>query len=264
MRWLKCKRIYLLFSLVLLMFTSSLERGFAQSSSPAVVFAAASLQESLNAAADAYAALGHPRPVLSFAASSTVARQIENGAPANLFISADEQWMDYVQAAHLVVPKSRVDFLGNRLVLIAPAVRPIKIEIKKGAPLEKILGEEKLAMADPDSVPAGRYAKAALMNLKIWQKVEARIVRAENVRAAMAFVERDEVRAGIVYETDAKASSKVVVAGVFPASSYPPIRYPIAIMEGKQTPEAVKFYAFLLSPKGRSIFNRFGFLSLQK
>ncbi|HWL46332.1 MAG TPA: molybdate ABC transporter substrate-binding protein [Sphingomonadaceae bacterium] len=224
-----------------------------------VVFAAASLTEAMTDAADAYARAGHPRPTLAFAASSALARQIENGAPAGLFVSADEPWADYLEQRKLLLPGSRVSFLANRLVLIAPADRPFRTKIGPRFPLARLLGNGKLAMADPDAVPAGRYGKAALTNLGVWTTVEARVVRGDSVRAALRFVETGAARAGIVYATDAAASSKVMVAGVFPESSHPPISYPLALVAGHATPEAKAFRAWLLTRPAGAIFARHGF-----
>jgi molybdate transport system substrate-binding protein len=223
-----------------------------------VVLAAASLQESMTAAADAWARAGHPRPVVSFAASSTLARQIEAGAPADLFISADEEWMGALAAKKLLAPETRADLLGNRLVVVEPAGRHSGIPTN-GAGLERVLGAGPLAMADPDSVPAGKYGKAALEKLGAWNTLAPRVVRTENVRAALALVERGAAPFGIVYLTDAKASPKVRVAGIFPRGSHPPITYPIARLARSANPEGEDFRRFLLSSRGRAIFARFGF-----
>ncbi len=231
----------------------------AQDAKGPLILAAASLQEALTAAADAYAATGQPRPVLSFAASSALARQIENGAPADLFVSADEAWMDALAARNLLRPGTRTSFLTNGLVLIAPAAQPLRLRIRPGFSLAATLGDGKLAMADPDSVPAGKYGKAALTSLGVWTAVEPKVARAENVRAALAFVTRGAARAGIVYATDARAEPGVVVAGVFPVSSHPPITYPLAILAGSQNSGAAGFRAFLLSSAGRAVFTRYGF-----
>jgi molybdate transport system substrate-binding protein len=228
-----------------------------------LVMAAASLQEGLAEAAAAFAAKGHPKPILSFAASSALARQIALGAPADMFISADEPWMDYVEQRGLVRPGTRIVLLGNRLVLVAPASKPLKVAIRKGLPLLRLLGAEgRLAMADPDAVPAGKYGKAALGRLGVWEAVSPRVVRAENVRAAMALVERGAAPLGIVYETDARASKGVSIAGIFPATSHPPIRYPLAVLNSATIPEAEAFRRFLLSREGRAIFARHGFSGL--
>ena len=226
-----------------------------------LVLAAASLQESLTAVAQAWAARGHALPVISFAASSALARQIDAGAPADLFISADEQWMDHVADRGLIVPNARVSFLTNRLVLIAPANSRVPITIRRGFRLDRALGDGRLAVADPDSVPAGRYAKDALIRLGAWSAVEPKLARAENVRAALAFVERGEAPLGIVYATDAKASTKVRIVGFFPEGSHLPISYSVALLKTATSADAEAFRRFLLSPDAKSIFRRFGFLT---
>jgi molybdate transport system substrate-binding protein len=223
-----------------------------------LVLAAASLQESLDTAADQWAKAGHPRPVISFAASSALARQIEAGAPADLFVSADEEWMDALATKRLIVRGSRADLVGNRLVVVERVGRRTAIPLN-GAKLARVLGAGPLAMADPDSVPAGKYGKAALTRLGAWGAIAPHVVRAENVRAALALVERGAAPFGIVYLTDARASSKVRVAGIFPQSSHPPIIYPIARLSGSANVEGEGFRRFLLSPRGRAIFARFGF-----
>lgn len=225
-----------------------------------LVFAAASLTEVLKEVAEAYAANGHEKPVLSFAASSVLARQIENGAPAGLFISADEQWMDYLADRKLIDPASRVSLLGNKLVLVAPAGAPLQLEFFYGFPLASALGQSRLAMGDPESVPAGKYGKAALENLGVWNSVAGKVARADSVRTALAFVERGEAAAGIVYATDAKVSKKVSVIGEFPQASYPMISYPLALIADNKTPAARDFRAFLLSPAAKAIFTRYGFI----
>lgn len=218
-----------------------------------LVLAAASLQESMNAAADAWARKGHLRPVLSFAASSVLARQAAAGGRADLFVSADQEWMDYLDQRATLAPGTRAPFLGNRLVLVAPV---------GGSPERRPLAamlRGRIAVADPASVPAGRYAEAALRKLKLWDAAAPQLVRAENVRAALALVERGAAPYGIVYATDARASSRVRVAGVFPPSSHPPIVYPIARLRSSTHPEAEGFRRFLLSGEGRAIFSRYGF-----
>jgi len=232
--------------------------GAAPAPTAPLVLAAASLQESLDAAAEQWARAGHPRPVISFAASSALARQIEAGAPADLFVSADEEWMDALAAKRLIAAATRADLVGNRLVVVEPTGRHSAVPTN-GARLARLLGAGPLAMADPDSVPAGKYGKAALARLGAWDAVAPHVVRAENVRAALALVERGAAAFGIVYLTDARASSRVRVAGVFPASSHPPIVYPVARVAASTNPEAERFRRFLLSPQGRAIFARFGF-----
>lgn len=224
-----------------------------------VVLAAASLQESLTEAANAWAAKGHAKPVLSFAASSALARQVMAGAPADLFLSADEEWMDAVAKAGLLRAGTRTTLLGNRLVLIAPTSSKIRLTPARGFALARALGAGRLALADPDAVPAGKYAKAALTHLGVWTGVAAKVAPAENVRAAMALVERGAAPLGIVYATDARASKAVRVVGTFPASSHPPIRYPVALLKASRSRDAAGFRAFLLSKQGRAIFARHGF-----
>lgn len=226
---------------------------------PPLVLAAASLQESLTDAAAAWARRGHAPPRLSFAASSALARQVMAGAPADLFISADGEWMDALAAKRLIVPGTQVDLLANQLVLVAPVARPVSLAIRPGFPLSRALGNGRLAMADPDAVPAGRYGQAALTKLGVWPAVAPHVARAENVRAAMALVERGAAPLGIVYATDARASRGVMVAGVFPAASHPPIVYPLARLTRGTSPDAEGFRAFLTSPAGRAIFVRHGF-----
>lgn len=224
-----------------------------------VVLAAASLQESLAEAANVWAAKGHAKPVLSFAASSALARQVIAGAPADLFLSADEEWMDAVAKAGLLRAGTRATLLGNRLVLIAPVSSKIRLTPARGFALAKALGTGRLALADPDAVPAGKYAKAALAHLGVWAGVAAKVAPAENVRAAMALVERGAAPLGIVYATDARASKAVRVVGILPASSHPPIRYPVALLKTSRHRDAAGFRAFLLSKQGRAVFARHGF-----
>lgn len=227
---------------------------------PPLVLAAASLQDALNQAADDWARRGHARPVLSFAASSALARQIGSGAPADLFISADEPWMDDVARKGLIAPRTRQTLLGNRLALIAPAGRPVRLAIRRGFPIATALGGSgRLAIADPDAVPAGKYGKAALTSLAVWPAVSNRLARAENVRAALALVERGEAPLGIVYATDARASRQVQLVGLFPATSHPPITYPIARLKSSRNPAGEAFRRFLLSARGKAIFARHGF-----
>lgn len=218
-----------------------------------LVLAAASLQESMNAAADAWARKGYQRPVLSFAASSVLARQAAAGARADLLVSADLEWMDFLEQRGMLAPGTRAPFLGNRLVLVAPAGAPLERR-----PLAAML-RGRIAVADPASVPAGRYAEAALRKLKLWDAAAPQLVRAENVRAALALVERGAAPYGILYATDARASRRVRVAGVFPQSSHPPIVYPLGRLRTSSHPEAEGFRRFLLSDEGRAIFTRFGF-----
>ena len=230
----------------------------AQSPREVVVFGAASLTDVINELHEVFTKESGIPLKTSFAASSTLARQIESGARADVFFPADEEWMDYLQSRQLIRAESRRDVVSNRLVLIAPADSSIQVQISSGPELAKVLGRGRLATGDPDSVPAGKYAKAALMNLGAWDAVEKRLVRAENVRSALAFVARGEVPLGIVYLTDARIEKKVRVVGVFPPDSHPPIVYPIALTS-VASPEAAQFIRFVTGPAARAIFAKYGF-----
>lgn len=224
-----------------------------------IVLAASSVQEAMEEAADAWAAKGHARPVLSFAATSALARQVEAGAAADLFVSADIEWMDTLDKAGLLRAGSRTDFLSNTLVLVAAKDNAAALAVQPGFDLAGALGTGRLALADPDSVPAGKYAKAALTRLGAWDAVKGRIAAGENVRAALALVERGQAPLGVVYATDARASGKVRVVATFPADSHPPITYPLAILTRSASPDAAGFREFLLSVEGKAIFARRGF-----
>ncbi len=224
-----------------------------------LVLAAASLQEGMDDAADEWADRGHERPVLSFAGSQALARQIIGGAPADIFASADEEWMDEVEQAGLISPGTRASFLGNRMVLIAPAQSDVRFALDGDSDLAGALGDGRLAMAEPETVPAGRYGKAALESLDLWTGVADRIASAENVRAALALVERGEAPLGIVYATDAFASEQVRIVAAFPRNSHPPISYPVAVLTASTSADATAFRDFLVSGEGRAIFARRGF-----
>lgn len=227
------------------------------------VFAAASLTDALEEIGQLYRTRGMGEVRQSFAASSTLARQIEGGAPAALFFSADEPWMDYLAERGLIVPETRVTPIGNRLVLIAPAERaPEPAEVGPGLPLAALLGDGRLATGDPEHVPVGRYAQQALAALGLWETAAPRLARADSVRAALALVERGEVPLGIVYATDAAAAPRVRVIGTFPEDSHAPIRYPLAVVAAQDGPEARAFHAFLTGPEAREVFQRYGFLTL--
>ena len=224
-----------------------------------IVFAAASLTEALNEAGKAYAHAGHPAPVFSFAASSALSRQIENGAPAGLFVSADEEWMDYLAARNLIDASSRVSFLGNTLVLVVPRGERLNLDLRAPLDLAGALKGRRLSLADPTAVPAGRYAQASLEKLGAWKDVAPLVVRADNVRAALTFVERKEAAAGIVYATDAALSDRVAVAATFPAESHPPISYPLAVVVKNDTAQARAFRDFLLGDTAKAIYRKYGF-----
>ncbi len=231
----------------------------ATAASGPLVLAAASLQESVTAAGDRWAAHGHARPVMAFAASSALARQVQAGAPADVFISADEQWMDDLARRGLLRMATRATLVTNDLVLIVPSSSRAALRIEPGFALAKALGSRRLALADPGSVPAGIYARQALTRLGVWPQVSGRIASAENVRAALALVARGEAPFGIVYLTDALAEPRVRVVGRFPPASHAPITYPIAVLKAARNPDAQGFARFLLSVEGKAIFRRFGF-----
>ncbi len=206
-----------------------------------------------------FADKGLGKIVSSYASSSTLAKQIENGAPANVFISADEPWMNYLEERKLIEPGSRFDLLSNKLVLIAPADSSIKVEIGPKFDLAKLLGDGKLATGDPDHVPVGKYAKAALEKLGVWMDVESKLARAADVRSALALVERGEAPLGIVYATDAAITPNVKVVGVFPADTHPKIVYPTALVAGQASDTAKNFIGFLKAPESKAVFEKYGF-----
>ena len=227
-----------------------------------VVFAAASLTNVLQDLGDAFTKQTSVPVKFSFAASSALARQIENGAPADVFFSADIDWMDYLQKRNLIQTASRRDVVGNRLVLIAPSDSTVELKIKPHFPLATALGSKRLATGDPESVPAGRYAQAALTSMGVWDEVAARIIRADSVRSALAFVDRGEAPLGIVYETDAMIDKHVRVVDIFPATSHPPVVYPIALTLTAKA-DAAKFVAYIASPAADVTFKAYGFVRLQ-
>ena len=227
---------------------------------PVTVMAAASLTDALNELAGAWAARGNPAPRLSFGASSALARQIEQGAPADIFASADEPWADYLQARNLLVPGTRTSPLGNALVLIAPADQPGGLTLAPGVDLLARLGPQgRIATGDPASVPVGKYAQAALTSLGIWDQAAPRLARAENVRAALLLVERGEAPLGIVYATDAAAAKGVRVVATFPAHTHPPISYPFALLPHGDNAAARAFLAFITGPEAAPTYRRLGF-----
>lgn len=222
------------------------------------VFAAASLKDALDAVAAGWQEKTGKKPVISYAATSALAKQISQGAEADIFISADQAWMDYVAEQGFVEPGSRFDLLSNRLVLIAPKGWPLTAEIGPGFPLAKLLGDGRLAIAVVDAVPAGKYGKAALKSLGVWNQVQDRLAQAENVRAALRLVSRGEAPLGIVYASDARADAGVKVLGVFPAGSHPPIVYPAAQLTASTSPNAGAFLAYLRTPQAAARFEEHG------
>lgn len=223
-----------------------------------LVFAAASMKNAL----DEVVAQAPVKAVASYASSSTLAKQISAGAPAQIFISADLAWMDYLEQRNAIRKDSRRNLLGNRLVLIAPAGSAVQTKVEPGFPLARLLGSGRLALGDPGHVPAGKYAKAAIESLGAWNSVQGRLAPAENVRAALALVARGEAPLGVVYATDAAAESKVRVVAAFPEGSHPPIVYPVALTTRGAGPQAAAFLTFLGSPAARRIFEKHGFTPL--
>lgn len=230
---------------------------------PLLVFAAASLTNVLGELSPAWKKRSGGSIKLSFAASSVLARQIEAGGKADVFISADQEWMDYLQLRNLLDKPSRRDLVGNRLVLIAPADSEVELTIAPGFPLFEALGGGRLATGDPDTVPVGRYARAALMSLGAWDEVADRLVRADNVRSAMMFVARGEVPLGIVYTTDALVDKKVRIVDTFPFNTHNPITYPAAALKGGRA-EASTYLDFLSGEEAAAMWKRHGFLELRK
>lgn len=228
------------------------------------VFAAASLTNALNIAGAAWTRQGNPAVHFSFASSSTLARQIAAGAHAQIFASADEGWMDWLEKRHLIIAKTRRDLLSNTLVLIMPTATAHKVVLRRGFDLPRLLGPEgRLAVGDPTNVPVGIYAKAALKSLGAWNYAKHHLAPTIDVREGLLMVEHCDAPAGIVYATDARVTAGVKVVGTFPAASHPPIAYPFAITKGGNTKPARAFLAFLESRAGRAIFASQGFVVLK-
>jgi molybdate transport system substrate-binding protein len=244
--------------LVLILAAAPLLGGPARASD-VTVFAAASLKNALDDATKLYETKTGRKVVVSYAASSALAKQIEAGAPADIFFSADLDWMDELQKKNLIDVASRQTLLGNTLILIASKDSTVSLPMEKNLPLLEALGPEgKLAMANVDSVPAGRYGKAALIYFGVWDEVAPRVAQADNVRAALSFVAKGEAPLGIVYGTDAKAEPSVRVVGVFPEESHPKILYPVALLANAK-PDARDFLKFLVSPEAAPAFEAQGF-----
>jgi molybdate transport system substrate-binding protein len=228
-----------------------------------LVFAASSLTNALQELGESYRTSSGVIVKSSFAASSVLARQIEAGARADIFFSADTDWMDYLQQRDLIQKATRRDVVGNRLVLVAPADSKIELKIAPNFALAAALGSGRLATGDPDSVPVGRYARSALTTLGVWNQIADRIVRADNVRTALIFVERGEVPLGIVYTTDALIDKKVRIVDIFPANTHLPITYPIALTKTAR-PQAAAFVSYLMGPEGMAAFKKYGFTELAR
>lgn len=227
------------------------------------VFAAASTTRAVTEIAESFKAkgLGEVRP--SFTNSAALAKQIEQGAPAAIFISADEKWMDYVAERGLIDPASRVNLVSNRLALLAPANSAVQVKVEPGFPLGKLLGDGRLALGNPDFVPLGIYAKGALEKLGVWKDVQGRLIATTTVVETVNFIERGEAPLGIGFASDVVGSAKVKVVAVFPEDSHALIAYPVAMIKGKATPTAKAFYDFLRSDEAAGIFTKYGFKALR-
>ncbi len=223
-----------------------------------LVYAAASLTDVLEELGKAYQTESGQVVKFSFAASSTLARQIEAGAKADIFVSADIDWADYLQNRNLLQPESRRNLLGNRLVLIAPADSDLQLKIAPGFALHAALGNRRLSIGDPDSVPAGKYARSALTHLAVWNAVKDKLVLGDTVRTTLAFVDRGDAPVGIVYETDALIDKNVRIVDTFPASTHAPIVYPIALTNSARS-GAERFIAFLRMSHSQTVFRKYGF-----
>jgi len=227
-----------------------------------LVFAAASLKNAFDEASAQWQRDTGKKVVVSYAASNTLIKQIEQGAPADIFMSADLDWMDYGQQKNLIQPQTRSNLLGNRIVLVAPKDSTLSVNIQQGFDLAALLKDGRLAMGNVDAVPAGKYGKAALEKLGAWDGVKDKVAPAESVRAALVLVSRGETPLGIVYQTDAASDPSVKIVGVFPENSHPPIIYPVALTKDASNPDALAFLNFLRSPAARPAFERQGFAVL--
>jgi len=236
----------------------------AQAQGDIVVFAAASLKDALDAINADWQKETGKKATISYAASSVLAKQIEQDAPAQIFIPADLEWMDYVEQKKLIKPESRVNLLGNRIVLIAREDKAAPVEIRQGFDLAKLIGGGHLALANVDSVPAGKYAKAALEKLNVWSSVADKLAQSADVRAALLRVSRGQAPVGIVYQTDAATDQNVTIIGTFPENTHPPIIYPIALTTKASNPDAVAFHAYLRGAKATAEFEALGFTVLNQ
>jgi len=230
-----------------------------------MVFAAASLKEALDEQIAIFEKQSGQKVSISYAGSNVLARQIQNGAPAHIFISADKEWMDYLETHQLLVPQSRINLVSNQLVLITSADNPLQLTLKPGPQLEHALRQalagQRFAMANPEAVPAGKYGKAALQSLGLWTTVQPFLASTENVRAALTLVARGEAPLGIVYRTDALAEPKVRIVRTFMTELHPPITYPAALLQSSQQPQAKALLNYLGSSAARSVWQSRGFIS---
>ena len=231
----------------------------AQASGP-TVFAAASLKNALDDIAAAWTKSGQPAIKVSLAASNTLARQIEQGAPADLFFSADLDWMNYAESRDLIRPGTRVNLLANSIVLIAPKDSQANVRMGPGLDLASALGQNRIAMGNVEAVPAGKYGKAALEKLGAWAALKDKVAQADSVRAALLLVSRGEAPLGIVYATDAMADPNVKVLATFPADSHPPVEYPFELVKGQDTPANKAFFDFLTGPEAKAVYAKYGFI----
>jgi molybdate transport system substrate-binding protein len=230
-----------------------------------IVFAAASLKNALDEVAAGYVReSGKPAPKISYAGSNALAKQIEAGAPASVFVSADLDWMDYLAQKNLIRPESRVNLLANRLVLVGPKDSGLTVTLTPGLDLAGALKGGRLAMANVDAVPAGKYGKTALEKLGVWEDVKGSVAQADNVRAALLLVSRGEAPLGIVYQTDAISEPNVRIVGTFPEDMHPPVVYPAAVLKETTHPEAAAFLSYLRSPAARPAFEKQGFTVLNQ
>ena len=259
MKWRNFKHWPVFLALFLLLSTA-ISPAMAAESKTVLIFSAGSTTNAVTDIAQLFTKEKKIKAVTSFASSSTLARQIDKGAPAQVYISANKKWMDFLEERNMIEPGTRFNLLSNRLVLIAPADSTLSdISITKGFPLATYVGKDHIAMGDPDHVPSGIYGKEAMKTLGVWDSIKERIVRAKDVRAALALVARGEVPVGQVYATDAAITDQVKVIGTFPADSHRPIVYPAAIVAGQDTPEARAFLTYLKSAQAAEIFKKYGF-----
>lgn len=253
-----------LFAFIALMFAAIAAPQIAAAQDTLTVFAAASMKNALDDANAAFTKTSGIKVTASYAASSALAKQIEQGAPADVFVSADLKWMDYLAERKLIKPDTRVNLLGNKLVLIAGKDSKLNhVTIGQGFDIAKLAGDGRIAVADVRAVPAGLYAKAALEKLGAWKAAESKLAMAENVRATLAFVARGETPIGIVYETDAKIEPGVKIVGTFPDGSHPAVTYPVAATASAK-PAAERYLSFLRSGTAKAIFEKYGFSFLVK
>ncbi len=261
-KWQKLAKYFATVFLVLSL-AESLRVSAAYAAENITVFAAASLKNGLDDVAAAWKAETGKEVTISYAASSALAKQIESGAPADIFISADMDWMDYLEDKKLINTATRKSLLGNSIVLVAPKDKAKHVEINKGFDLVSLLGDGRLAMGAVDSVPAGKYGKAALQALGIWASIESKVAGAENVRAALLLVSRGEAPYGIVYKTDAATDEDVAIVGTFPEESHKPIVYPIAVLTDSKNTDAMSLLGFIESNKASPFFEKQGFTVLK-